>query len=158
MTDLLRDILFEENLTNDQIKNLFAWAEALRSGKYKQTNGQLHRHFTDMVRGVAEPRDAYCCLGVYCEVVPLPAPYTWGNNPYKENERAIRTNDPAVWAGGSFTTRLARMLGIKTYWFIALNDSCHASFSDIADLIEAALGKDVSVNQRYLMLMNARLV
>ena len=33
-----------------------AWIEALRSGKYKQTRDFLRRG------------DAYCCLGVYCDI------------------------------------------------------------------------------------------
>jgi hypothetical protein len=32
------------------------WVKALKSGKYKQTKGQLKN------------RDSYCCLGVYCKI------------------------------------------------------------------------------------------
>jgi hypothetical protein len=35
------------------------WVEALRSGEYKQTTGELHDRATD----------SYCCLGVLCRVV-----------------------------------------------------------------------------------------
>lgn len=34
-----------------------AWIEVLRSGKYEQANGYLRRY------------DAYCCLGVACDLV-----------------------------------------------------------------------------------------
>lgn len=39
---------------NETLKN---WIEVLRSGDYKQTQGSL----------ISENRDAYCCLGVFCE-------------------------------------------------------------------------------------------
>jgi hypothetical protein len=40
-------------------KNIRKWVEALRSGKFKQTSGSLKRG------------DAYCCLGVACEISGL---------------------------------------------------------------------------------------
>lgn len=42
-------------------KNAKKWVKALRSGKYKQTNGQL----TALKKG--EPV-AHCCLGILCEL------------------------------------------------------------------------------------------
>lgn len=37
------------------------WVEALRSGRYEQGRGRLRRG------------DKYCCLGVLCEVLEIPA-------------------------------------------------------------------------------------
>lgn len=40
------------------------WIEALRSGEYFQTRGQLlHR---EIVNG--KPKDSFCCLGVLCNI------------------------------------------------------------------------------------------
>ena len=48
------------------------WTSALRSGKYQQIQGSLHRPVAEMVNpssvtvmsGMAQP--GYCCLGVLC--------------------------------------------------------------------------------------------
>lgn len=39
------------------------WIKRLRSGKYTQTTGALHRVLGDDPRG-----DRYCCLGILCEI------------------------------------------------------------------------------------------
>lgn len=48
-------------LTYDKIQVRRAWVEALRSGAYEQTDGELVYEYGD--------RPAHCCLGVLCEVV-----------------------------------------------------------------------------------------
>lgn len=42
------------------------WLEALRSGKYKQTSGELYKSFE-----VYPDNYGYCCLGVVCKVQGL---------------------------------------------------------------------------------------
>lgn len=54
-------------------ENIRKWVEALRSGKFQQTNGALR----DL--------DGYCCLGVACEVSGLGY---WANAPHKDKETA----------------------------------------------------------------------
>jgi hypothetical protein len=109
------------------------WVMALRSGKYEQTTGALRKG------------DAYCCLGVACEVSGvgewrgsttadlLPA---YGNDDYREsgilptpviNWLGLDDGDPMLVnpeRGGS--TRASE-------W----NDEHGATFEEIADFIEA---------------------
>lgn len=48
-----------KKLTGKQLRA--RWVKALRSGEYGQTTGSLYR----------SANDAYCCLGVLCEVAGL---------------------------------------------------------------------------------------
>lgn len=49
------------------------WVAALRSGKYKQTQGALRKAFGPGESG------GYCCLGVACDLIN---PKGWGNQDY----------------------------------------------------------------------------
>lgn len=63
-------------------ENIQKWVDALRSGKYKQTQNQL------------KTTDGYCCLGVYCEINHrvINADDTQNDKLYKWMRREIETN------------------------------------------------------------------
>lgn len=99
------------------------WIEALRSGKYKQGSHSLRRG------------DAYCCLGVLCDVAG------------EQVAHVYKTYEGDLYAFGQFgeTAFLPRILRetaqipTGTAWeLVALNDAGQ-SFSEIADYIEAHL-------------------
>jgi hypothetical protein len=127
---------------NLEIRKL--WAEALRSGQYKQGNNYLKYE--------REGETYHCCLGVLCEVYQ------------KETNQSIVTNSDTLnldgiprkvywfdhrnaflprvvteWAGLSeFDPHLGPPENIKsnaTFW----NDDNKATFDEIADLVEAWL-------------------
>ncbi len=92
-----------------------AWVEALRSGKYKQGRDHLRTG------------DAYCCLGVLCDLL---APDLWtelGNTGlfYHDRQSELPRGEP----GGlkkAFQNQIAK-----------LNDDEKLSFNEIAEWIEA---------------------
>lgn len=59
-----------QNKMNPRIKKL--WLKALRSGKYKQGQGQL------------KCGDKFCCLGVLCDLHSKETGEEWLGNTYKE--------------------------------------------------------------------------
>lgn len=110
-----------------------AWLAALRSGQYRQARGALY-----------DPRiDAYCCLGVACEVYRL----TTGEGRWtsvagffrasEDDEQAYSgTLPPAVreWYGLPESDPVVAGLHLTE-----LNDTEGASFEQLAQLIEANL-------------------
>jgi hypothetical protein len=101
--------------TIDRRETLEKWIAALRSGKYKQTSGELER------------RGKYCCLGVLCDVVD-PSGWHCGNYRYDGEELQC-----------SLPTKLRLGVGIQTRQetqLIELNDDKGESFVEIADWIE----------------------
>lgn len=111
-----------------------AWTRALRSGKYKQGHGVLHKG------------DQYCCLGVLCELAVQAGvtdreaghgisgdEYTYGDRPHG---RAVAFLPDVVieWAGlDSHDPWIQDNDGLA-----ALNDD-EVPFPEIADLIDARL-------------------
>jgi hypothetical protein len=98
------------------------WIEALRSGKYGQTNGTL------------ENEDGYCCLGVACMAAK------------QHGVNVIHTDEGFIW--GSCLSRqkavlewlgLANGTGCNKTQFalVDLNDREQSSFNDIANFIES---------------------
>lgn len=86
------------------------WIAALRSGKFKQGRGQLRKG------------NEYCCLGVLCKVARIPISASGesaGKSGYKLIDRRISSK------------------ASETLW--RMNDHQMASFSQIADYIEANL-------------------
>lgn len=92
------------------------WVEALRSGGYKQGFGQLKRD------------DAFCCLGVLCDVAKF---------------RLTPDGDACVTKGGKYAAyRPMNRAGItpeiaQDLW--GMNDRHKKSFNEIADYIEKHL-------------------
>jgi hypothetical protein len=106
-------------------KNAVKWIEALRSGKFKQT------------RGLLKHEDAFCGLGVACEI-------------YRKTRKkgSIKWVNGAIFGStGILPIQVMKWLGIKNQYgtsysnglvngsVISLNDN-GASFSKIADFIE----------------------
>lgn len=99
---------------NDNVRK---WVEALRSGEYGQTRGQL-------AKGLGNER-AYCCLGVACRL-------------YRAEHPSFRYRGE----NGDLPQRVQDWLGLadSVGWFggesLARRNDNGASFADIADIIE----------------------
>lgn len=97
-----------------------AWVAALRSGRYQQGKGRLRDPATN----------AFCCLGVLCDIGARKA---WDGGVYE---------GPLGNLGNGFLPTdvrdLAKIPARKQAYLAALNDGGH-SFSEIADWIEANL-------------------
>lgn len=87
------------------------WADALRSGKYKQGQGYLHD----------EDEDTYCCLGVLHKIV-------WGRNP-AQGESHISDSFNVV-------PEVYQLSQEDEANFISMNDGQKFTFERIADYIE----------------------
>jgi hypothetical protein len=101
------------------------WVAALRSGEYLQGHGRL-RNTPDMATV------EMCCLGVLCDVVD-PHAWTFSDEWTHEEEGIVHTLEDALDA-----TALARV-GLDEEIqkeLIHLNDDEHASFTEIASVIE----------------------
>jgi hypothetical protein len=108
-----------------QIKQL--WIDALRSGEYKQGRGRLKRD------------DAYCCLGVLCDLHRKETGAKWwrsrdpGVDEYLCSSAALPMQ-VTCWAG--LKQDDPRTKGVQT--LAQLNDS-GMDFQTIADIIEKEL-------------------
>jgi hypothetical protein len=96
------------------------WIEALRSGRYMQCKFCLR-----------SPSNAYCCLGVMCDVS---GEGKWNpDNSYRVGDEYTAYVPPPVWsAEKGLSEASVRIL-------CDLNDEKQASFAEIADYIEANL-------------------
>lgn len=100
---------------SEEIPTIKKWAEALRSGKYKQGQFSLRKD------------DKFCCLGVYCDLV--------------DSERwNLHLGKQAFWWDGRASTvdlppDIEERLGINQSLFMELND-WGVSFDVIASIIE----------------------
>lgn len=117
-------------------ENVRKWVDALRSGKYKQCRSYLNKG------------DAYCCLGVACEVAFKNgvAVEIVNLNENTSNAEAIRSYNkntidlPTVvkeWLGFEQHSPTVRLSNNREEFLTNLNDSYKFSFEQIADLIEA---------------------
>jgi hypothetical protein len=95
----------------DKIKLKQTWLEALRSGKYKQTQWTLHNS------------EGYCCLGVAAKV--------WGLSDEKEMFRKHAGTGPA-----KVYNSLKEIMGEPLLMLCATMNDNWASFTQIADRIE----------------------
>jgi len=96
------------------------WANALRSGKYKQTTGELQSQY------------GYCCLGVACKIF-IP-------------DDKIKKDVYGFIEGGFPKHQLSSPMWLINinedlddkinYSFSSLNDGHYFSFDEIADIIE----------------------
>jgi len=104
------------------------WVEALRSGKYNQSKGFLHRTLED--------NNGFCCLGVLCDISGLGHWDTYGSyEVYRTGSFVADITLPygvMLWAGMKDASgdREGKKLPLST-----LNDNGY-SFSRIADIIE----------------------
>lgn len=104
-----------------------AWVAALRSGEYEQGKGQL-RHI-----------DAFCCLGVLCDIAAKHGVGVWAGDAFDTDViPAFAVPPPAVvaWAGLEYPNEPINGISI-----IYLNDGEPEfqvephTFAEIADLI-----------------------
>lgn len=96
------------------------WVKALRSGKYKQTTGKLKYD------------NAYCCLGVLCDISNISE---WESNGINETYLTNSSTPPLVvkiYAGINNSMKGINKLGE----LIRMNDSHNYNFKQIADYIE----------------------
>lgn len=129
------------------LANIKKWHDALLSGEYPQTTGQLRDDHTD-----ATDDKGYCCLGVACEVAILDGvPLEWTGLEYRwkpdvdhldpEEEHTIWDTElpPVVqgWLGiHDENPELVYDEHHRTMPAITLNDTERWSFADIAKAIE----------------------
>ena len=103
----------------DKVK-VKTWVDALRSGDYKQGQGQLCQSCDD-------GSVSYCCLGVYKKVVD------------NSTDKYLKSNKGNVGAKSAYNT-LNDMFGpVFVTDLIGKNDSEGYAFKDIADYIEKEL-------------------
>src|SRR5688572_11537418 len=105
------------NLSN---KALVKWVDALLSGEFEQTNGQLCREDHDSA--LPETILRYCCLGVACEVMMPGKRVTGDTSSLKKGMWNTESGNPP--------TAVSKKLGIKPLQstLIHLNDDMSASF------------------------------
>ena len=109
---------------NKEIKKL--WLEALRSGEYKQGQGQLH----NIKEGT------FCCLGVLCDIIDK-------NNIYKPKRMILYTDFESFdFLLGYLSNPMQKITGLDAQTagnLLEMNDDQNKSFTEIADYIERAL-------------------
>jgi hypothetical protein len=99
------------------------WVKALRSGKYKQAKNVLYE----------ADRNAFCCLGVACDISGLP-PEKWHGNEYtvlplEVQEKLNLSSKYGCFQEDTTSSRINSLVN--------LNDNLGYSFDQIADIIEA---------------------
>jgi hypothetical protein len=124
-----------------------AWAEALRSGRFKRGRGALHvvdRH---------NNQDEFCCLGVACEVAIAEGinvsrneavsqaghvVYQYGNPGETPDNRAFPPEAVAEFFGlhNAKGAVVRQDNGEKTTYLSWLNDEGSLTFDEIADIID----------------------
>ena len=127
------------------------WIEALESGEYEQTTGQLRYQYEDQ-------KPAFCCLGVLCEVAVkdgLDIEFDPEKDSYDEYT-AFLPGKVQKWAGlgsgehgddwddsGQLPTPVRYTLGTGEYedhgtatTLLSLNDGANYTFAQIAKVIE----------------------
>jgi len=96
------------------------WINALRSGKYKQTQSRL------------QDVDGYCCLGVLCEVMGIPSEYDDKLECYMYEDDAYEV----------LSDRMMNKIGLSQAQMdtlVEMNDTDNDTFETIADWIERNL-------------------
>jgi hypothetical protein len=123
-----------DNKMNPEIKA--RWLAALRSGEYKQGREALL---------TSTPEDAYCCLGVLCDLaVKDQLLSSWGN--YLDDWYSDGRADPDLlpgpvqdWAGLASQSPRVPVSVYEARSLSCLNDEGGLSFLEIAALIEEHL-------------------
>lgn len=121
------------DLTEEQKENRREWVEALRSGDYKQGQGNLFASKDD--------REEYCCLGVACSILGYKKQdivnRSFLDSPYIENYED----------SSKFVEKPSEKFGLRQFQIEALahlNDN-GVPFTDIAEVIES----DFDINLIY---------
>lgn len=121
-------------MTKEQEEILRKWAEALRSGEYKQGDGYL-RYDTD------EGDCLYCCLGVLADMYSKEFGKEWddssGNYYYIDCSSLYLPDSVIEWAG--LDTNSGFMDGDDEIDFAVMNDDEDMKFPEIANEIEKVI-------------------
>lgn len=112
-----------------EVKKL--WLDALRSGKYTKANGFLKIQQADGEFG-------YCCLGVLCELSPIPGVQLEDGCVQFGATVSYPDADVREWAGLDSANPIVPWHGTDMT-LADLNDGTKSTFLDIADLIEEYL-------------------
>lgn len=106
----------------EQAEHRKLWVEALRSGRYEHATKQLRNG------------DAFCCLGVACDISGL-GEWSGQETPFYLGDNRMLPSGVRDWLGVS--GRLGGY-GLRNRTYLAdLNDD-GTTFSEIADIIESA--------------------
>ena len=114
---------------NKEIKT--KWVAALRSGKYKQTQGALRR---PKPSSSCDRPEGYCCLGVLCKVVAPNKRWSKGLTAYSFY-KASAVLPKFILDSLNLTSKEEDCY----YKLPSMNDSGGRSFAEIADFVEANL-------------------
>lgn len=136
--------MFQEGMKmNPAIKQL--WIDALRSGKYVQTDGQLRRKH-------GEANDTfctYCALGVLCDIAADHGIGEWDDESFDcsrvnltgcyDRSDQMLPYSVQKWAGITHANPSVHITNTSTpYWetIVHLNDGQNYSFEEIAEILE----------------------
>lgn len=105
------------------------WVAALRSGQYKQGKDYLRTE-----------GDAYCCLGVLCDIAGTHGVGSWGDQGYfnskdlSEGDNVVLPEFVMAWAGLDSSNP-----EIGKFYSCASRNDTGSSFAEIADMIDEYL-------------------
>jgi len=103
------------------------WIDALRSGKYEQTQRQLRRE------------DSFCCLGVLCDLYD---PQGWDGD-FHHEFGMYPPKQVFDWLGIIDTGDSLEVQDEDGHWInVAVMNDEGASFDEIADALERTYGDD----------------
>lgn len=98
------------------------WINALRSGKYKQTDGEL--------KGLLNKgQPVFCCLGVVCDLAAKDGGEKWDGIHYKDENEKLPEQ----------IRKFLKMTTTQHNKLIEMNDSQSKKFNEIADYIETKI-------------------
>jgi len=113
------------------------WIDALESGKYRQTQGQLRDSHYD--RG-GHVRHSFCCLGVLCDLARKDGGPKWDSHTtewYDELENQVFSP-----VDGELPLDMRQFMGMSAAHetrLISMNDDGKASFKEIAKYIRTVV-------------------
>lgn len=141
-----KTIPLKEPLKQFQIDNCRQWVEALRSGKYGQTEGKL----------VSYDMKSFCCLGVACEIkgmekVIQDCDSMVGFKYLNQNNDSLPDSGYFEFTYGFESGRLmvAKDAFVQSSELATLNDNEGFDFNAIAFVIEAACINRVAIEFSY---------
>ncbi len=94
---------------------MYKWIKALKSGKYKQTTGELKN------------KNGYCCLGVLCEIKAKEQKKKF----YEHKNGGVLSETQMKWSGIKSQNGKCKRTDL-----VYMNDYLKYSFSEIADFIK----------------------
>lgn len=114
------------------------WISALRSGKYRQTTGELHNSH----RAGKDNRinHSFCCLGVACDLARKDGGPKWTTtNMFTDEPQPAADGHTFMGESALMPTELRKFLGMtrgQVNRLVKMNDTERATFVQISDVIE----------------------